>query len=87
MDLSVFIGLDRERSQLLLDDIDVQYQKSVAAYTRGGHRSETSATKDLNFHARTILTAEEIREFDEFYFSRHHKLANKYLRRYFTRSE
>jgi hypothetical protein len=87
LDLSVFIGLDKERSQLLLDDMDAQYQNSVAAYTRGGHRSETSATKDLNFHARTKLTKEEVREFDDFYFTNHHRLANKYLRRYFTRSE
>lgn len=86
-ELSEFLGLDQKKTQFFLEDIDVHFQNSVNAYTRGGKRSETSSTKDVSFHAKTKLTLDQVKEFDEFYFSRCPDLANKYLRRYDTRNQ
>ena len=86
-ELSAFLGLDQKKTQLFLEDIDVHFQNSVIAYTRGGRRSETSSTKDVRFHAKTKLTPDQVKEFDEFYFSRYPDLANKYLRRFDTRNQ
>jgi len=83
--LSTFLGLDQEKTQMFLSDHDAHYEESVKAYTRGGHSTETSSTKDVRFHAKTKLTPRQVKEFDEFYFSRCSKIANKYLRRYDTR--
>ena len=83
--LSSFLGLNQLSTQIFLKDIDQHFKRSVKAYTRTGHSSETSSSKDFKFHSRTALTAEQIVEFDQFYFSRYPRIANKYLRRYDAR--
>ncbi|MFQ5965699.1 MAG: hypothetical protein ACE5KZ_15610 [Candidatus Scalinduaceae bacterium] len=87
MELSAFLGLDQKKTKLFLEDIDVHFQYSVNVYTREGHCSETSSTKDVRFHAETKLTPDQVKEFDEFYFSRYPDLSNKYLLRYNTRNQ
>lgn len=85
--LSNFLSLDQKKLQLFLKDLDVHIQKSVNAYTGGGHSSETALKKDVKFHAKSKLKPAQVTDFDEFYFSRYPYIANKYLRRYDTRNQ
>ena len=87
MKLSIFLGLDQKKTQHFLKDLDVHFQESIEAYTTGGHSSETSSTKDIRFHAKTKLTPAQVKDFDEFYFSRYPAIANKFLYRYDTRNQ
>lgn len=82
--LSIFLDLNQLRTHLFLRNLDQHFQASVEAYTKGGHSSETSSTKDLHFHSKMTLTPEHIGEFDQFYLVRYPKIANKYLLRYTT---
>ena len=79
MELAAFLDLEQIETELFIKDLDVHFQKSVEAYTQGGHRSETSSTKDLKFHARTKLSPGQEKEFDDYCFSRYPDLVNRYL--------
>ena len=83
--LASFLALDPSRTAAFLQNIKTHESASVQAYNRGGHKSESWYSKDLSHHAKTKLTREQVREFDEFYFSRYPEIANKYLVRYDTR--
>lgn len=83
--LASFLALDPERTKAFLQDIKTHEAASVQVYKGGGHRSESSFSKDLKYHAKTKLTPDQMKEFDEFYFSRYPEIANKYLTRYDTR--
>ncbi len=83
--LAEFLNLDPARVEAFLGDIETHKANSVQAYKRGGHRSESSSTNDLQHHAKSKLTPEQVQAFDTFYFSRYPEIANKYLARYDTR--
>lgn len=80
--LAGFLSLDAGKTRQFLGDLDSHFQASVRAYTREGNISESSSSQDVGFHARTKLTPEQMKEFDDFYFLRYPYLANKYLSHY-----
>ena len=82
--LASFLVLDSSRTAAFLQNIKTHQSASVKAYEGGGHKSESLYSKDLNYHAKTKLTPDQVRAFDRFYFSRYPEIANKYLARYYT---
>jgi hypothetical protein len=85
--LCQFLSLEPTKTQAFLGDLDFHFDQSVDAYTQKSKTSDTSATRDLRFHAKTKLKPDQIRQFDEFYFSQYPSLANQYLSRYDTRNQ
>jgi len=82
--LAVFLSLSEEVVSRFIDNIDKHFHASVAAYTAGGHASETAKTKDLQAHARKLLTDEQKNEFDRYYLRKYPSLTQEYLKRYIT---
>ena len=80
--LASFLALAPDRTAVFLQDIETHQSASVQVYKKGGHKSESLHSKDLNHHAKAKLTPGQVREFDEFYFSRYPEIAHKYLARY-----
>lgn len=85
--LAEFLELNPLKVQIFLKNIDQHFEGSIQAYTKGGHLSETSSTKDFKYHSRTALTPAQVEEFDQYYFTQYPGIAEKYLRRYNTRSQ
>ncbi|MFO7678643.1 MAG: sulfotransferase domain-containing protein [Chloroflexota bacterium] len=79
--LAGFIGLDKDRTEDYIANIETRKAESVEAYKRRGHESQT-AGKQTNYHTKDKLTDEQAREFDEYYRSHYPELFEKYLKRY-----
>lgn len=79
--LADFLDLDPTRVQRFLDDLETHRSESVDAYRQGGHASETEG-RDTSHHAKARLTDAQMREFDDYYRTRHPELFARYLARY-----
>lgn len=81
--ISEFLGLDKQKTEEFIDNVEEHQKASVNAYTKYGKtRSFTGKSKSLDHHSKSNLTPEQILEFDEYYFTNYPELANKYLTRY-----
>jgi hypothetical protein len=80
--LGEFLNLPQTAVAAFLDNLDRYFADSVAAYTKGGHASETTKTKDLKAHSRSNLTEQQEADFDNYYMQNYKKLTEKYLKRY-----
>jgi len=77
-----FLGFPEPSVSDFLNHIEEHFKKSVTAYTSTGHTSETTQNKDLEAHARALLTIEQQHEFDDYLLNKDSELAQTYLSRY-----
>jgi len=80
--LGEFLGIDSHETSSFITNIAEHKNKSIKAYTKGVHISETQgdATK-IDFHSRK-LSQSEVEEIDTFFKSHNRELFDNYLKRY-----
>jgi len=77
-----FLGFPEKKVADFLNTIEEHFKRSVTAYTSLGHTSETTQNKDLEAHAKALLTKEQQQEFDDYFLTKYPALAQTYLKRY-----
>jgi len=80
-----FLSIGSNGSSSFTDNIQQHVRRSIGLYKSGGHSSTTPKRKDPMHHARSHLTPDQIRAFDEYYSTKYPLVFSKYLNRYDTR--
>lgn len=80
--IAVFLGLDNERMDDLINNIDEHKKKSVELY-KHDHDSVTAGDVSmLDYHSKHGLSEEDRQAFDRYYRDRYPSLFKSYLERY-----
>lgn len=80
--LGTFLGLEAEGVAAFVAALPAHQRRSVAAYRAGGHAATELAAFDPRQHAQRLLTDEQARAFDAYYWQTYPQLAERYLQRY-----
>ncbi len=85
--LGIFLDFPDLAVSEFVSNLNEHIDRSVAAFTSGGHKSITTNNGGLHYHTTKLLTEDNVRRFNEYYSTKYSELTQKYLQRYQIQAE